>query len=85
LCLRSRRDGDRFCPAGMSGKSKKLQDYFVDEKIPRSRRDEVPLLATEQDVLWVVGLRTDERFLPRPGTKKVLRVTVTLLNARSDT
>ena len=76
LCLRSRREGDRFCPAGMGGRSKKLQDYFVDERLSRSRRDEVPLLTTEADILWVVGLRTDERFLPGPGTKKVLRVTI---------
>ncbi len=76
LCLRSRRDGDRFCPVGMGGRGKKLQDYFVDEKIPRSRRDGIPLLASEADILWVAGLRTDERFLRGPGTKKYLIVTI---------
>lgn len=76
LYLRNRRPGDRFCPAGMGGRSKKLQDYFVDEKVPQTRRNSSPLLATEQDVAWIVGMRTDGRFLPGPGTKKVLVVQV---------
>lgn len=76
LYLRNRRTGDRFSPAGMGGRSKKLQDYFVDEKLPRMRRNAAPLLATEHDVVWIVGMRTDGRFLPGPGTSKVLVVTV---------
>jgi tRNA(Ile)-lysidine synthase len=76
LYLRNRREGDRFCPAGMHGRSRKLQDYFTDGKVPKSTRAAVPLLATGQDLLWVVGMRTDERFLPGPGTKQVLVVTI---------
>lgn len=76
LYLRNRRPGDRFCPAGMGGRSKKLQDYFVDEKVPQIRRNAAPLLATEQDVVWIVGMRTDGRFLPGPETKKFLVVHV---------
>jgi tRNA(Ile)-lysidine synthase len=76
LTIRNRRPGDWFCPAGMGGKSKKLQDYFVDEKIPRHRRDTVPILLSGNDVLWVVGLRTDNRFLPVNATKRVLVVQV---------
>jgi tRNA(Ile)-lysidine synthase len=76
LHLRNRRPGDTFHPAGMGGRSKKLQDYFVDSKIPRTQRDSVPLLTTERDILWVVGMRTDGRFLPGPDAKKVLVVRV---------
>jgi tRNA(Ile)-lysidine synthase len=76
LLVRTRLRGDRFCPAGMAGRSKKLQDYFVDEKLPRRKRDAVPLLVSGDDVLWVAGLRTDERFLAGPETKKLLIVTV---------
>ncbi len=74
LTFRNRHPGDWFCPAGMGGKRKKLQDYFVDEKVPRRERDTVPLLCSGEDVLWVVGLRTDERFLWGPNTKKGLMV-----------
>ena len=76
LYLRNRRPGDRFCPAGMGGRSKKLQDYFVDEKVPKMRRNAAPLLASEQDVVWIMGMRTDGRFLPGPGTRKFLVLTV---------
>ncbi|MHB8843631.1 MAG: tRNA lysidine(34) synthetase TilS [Nitrospirota bacterium] len=76
LYLRNRREGYRFCPAGMHGRSKKLQDYFTDGKVPKSARDAVPLLTTGQDLLWVVGMRTDDRFLPGPGAQQVLVVTV---------
>lgn len=76
LRLRSRRPGDILCPAGMGGRSKKLQDLFVDEKVPRQQRDRIPLLAMNGELLWVVGLRTDERFLPGPDTEQVLVVTI---------
>jgi tRNA(Ile)-lysidine synthase len=76
LTLRNRRPGDRFCPAGMDGRSKKLQDYLVDEKVPRRKRDTVPLLCSGEDILWVVGFRTDERFLPQADAKRVLVVRV---------
>jgi len=76
LTLRTRLRGDRFCPAGMGGRSKKLQDFFVDEKVPRRKRDTVPLLVSGDAVLWVVGFRTDERFLPGEETKRLLKVGV---------
>jgi len=74
LTYRNRHSGDWFCPAGMGGNRKKLQDYFVDEKVPRRMRDTVALLCSGEDILWVTGLRTDERFLPGPNTKRTLMV-----------
>jgi tRNA(Ile)-lysidine synthase len=82
LYLRNRRPGDWSCPAGMNGMRKKLQDYFVDEKVPRSGRAYVPLLATELDLVWIIGMRTDGRFLAGPGTKTLLVVTIRPSNGR---
>jgi tRNA(Ile)-lysidine synthetase-like protein len=48
LCVRTRRKGDRI------GKTKKLQDYFTDTKVPRHMRDTVALVAAGSDVLWVL-------------------------------
>jgi tRNA(Ile)-lysidine synthase len=76
LILRTKLDGDRFCPTGMGGRSKKLQDYFVDKKIPRRKRDAIPLLVSGGEILWVIGLRTDGRYLRRPDTKRVLTVRI---------
>ncbi len=63
LTVRSRRKGDFFYPEGF-GKKKKLQDYFVDNKVPRDERDTVPIVTSGGDIVWVAGMRADERFLP---------------------
>ncbi len=54
--VRARMPGDRFQPLGMSG-TKKLKDYMIDEKIPQSWRDRVPLVVTPTGIAWVVGWR----------------------------
>ncbi len=73
LWLRHRRPGDRFHPLGLGGE-KKLQDFFVDEKVPRALRRRVPLLVSPQGIVWVVGYRLDERFRLRPETHRVLHL-----------
>ncbi len=60
LALRRRRPGDRFRPAGGRGE-RRLQDFFVDRKIPQGARDAWPILVAEAAILWVAGLRADER------------------------
>lgn len=74
--LRNRLPGDRFCPLGMAGKSKKIQDLFVDSKIPQRRRETLPLLAAGDDIIWVVGLRTDERYRITADTSTVMSVQI---------
>jgi tRNA(Ile)-lysidine synthase len=55
LWVRSRRPGDTFMPFGL-GRRKKLQDVFVDRKVPRDRRDRVPLVVDATDrIVWVAG------------------------------
>ena len=76
LTLRSRRPGDVFCPSGMGGRHKKLQDYLVDEKIPRLHRDKIPLICAGDDIVWVLGYRTDERFLPGPESRRIIIIRV---------
>jgi tRNA(Ile)-lysidine synthase len=49
--VRGRRAGDRIAPPGMAG-HKKLQDYYVDRKVPRRERDAAPLIGCGGDVLW---------------------------------
>lgn len=73
LWLRHRRPGDRFQPFGMRAQ-KKLQDFFVDEKVPRAEREQVPLLVSPEGIVWIVGYRLDERFRVRPGTRQVLHL-----------
>ena len=59
LKVRTRLEGDRFQPLGMSG-TKKLKDFMIDEKIPNSTRDSVPLIVTSRGIAWVIGWRMAE-------------------------
>jgi len=82
LRARTRRPGDALRPVGLGG-TKKLKDLFIDCKIPRAERDNWPVLVDAQDrVVWVVGLRADERFAARPGESDRLRVTAGRLPPR---
>jgi tRNA(Ile)-lysidine synthase len=54
------------------GEPKKLQDFMVDAKIPRSWRDRVPLLCSPEGILWVVGWRIAEQVRVKDSTKQVL-------------
>ena len=76
LSVRAWQAGDRFSPYGMKGKSKKLQDFFTDRKVARHERGKVPLLVAPEGILWVVGMRQDERFVVRGGTARCLVVSV---------
>ena len=73
LTIRPRKEGDFFFPLGF-GRKRKLQDLFVDEKVPRDERDSVPVLESGGDIVWVAGHRADERFRVTDGTKKVIRL-----------
>jgi len=53
--VRTRRNGDYVVLP--NGKTKKLSDYFIDEKVPSSKRDSVLLLAVGSRILWVLGYR----------------------------
>jgi tRNA(Ile)-lysidine synthase len=72
LAVRNRRPGDRFRPAGLDGR-KKLQDYFVDRKVARDRRDHVPIVVDETDrIVWVAGYEIDEAFRVTDPAQAVL-------------
>jgi tRNA(Ile)-lysidine synthase len=72
LAVRSWVPGDIFCPKGFGGRQKKLQDFFSDLKVPRSQRNKVPLLVAPEGIVWVGGLRADERFQVSPSTTAVI-------------
>ncbi|MGB9715261.1 MAG: tRNA lysidine(34) synthetase TilS [Thermodesulfovibrionales bacterium] len=75
LTIRSRKNGDYFFPLGF-GKKKKLQDFFVDEKVPRDERDAIPLILSGEDIIWIAGYRQDHRFRVTDETRKILKLEV---------
>jgi tRNA(Ile)-lysidine synthase len=76
LQVRSWRAGDWFCPVGMNGHRKKLQDFFMDQKLPRRARYEVPIVVGPSGIVWVAGYRGDERFRPCARTSRVMTLTL---------
>jgi tRNA(Ile)-lysidine synthase len=70
LLVRSRRPGDRVRLVHATG-SKKLQDLFVDAKIPRTERDRIPVVESPEFIVWIPGFGVDRRAAETPETKRV--------------
>ncbi len=83
LSVRSWEPGDRFVPLGMRGR-KKLQDFFVDAKVPRHGRSRVPLVVAAGQIAWVVGLRVDEGFKVTDSTRRILRLVAAPLEGHEE-
>ena len=73
LCVRRRRPGDRFQPLGMN-MAKKLHEFMVDAKIPRSWRGRIPIVCSPQQIIWVAGWRIDDRVKLTEASQEILRL-----------
>jgi tRNA(Ile)-lysidine synthase len=73
LFVRRRRPGDRFQPLGMRA-SKKLQDFMLDVKIPRSWRSRIPIVCSPQQIIWVAGWRIDDRVKTTEASRDILHL-----------
>ncbi len=65
--------GDRFFPLGMK-KEKKLHDFFIDCKVSRNYRRQVPIFIDREKIIWIGNYRIDERVKINESTKKVLHI-----------
>lgn len=73
LTFRKWEEGDFFYPFGMKGK-KKLSKYFKDEKLSLVEKEQIGILCSGQDIIWIVGKRADERFKVTENTKQILKI-----------
>lgn len=71
LIVRNRRPGDKFVPLG-SKNFKKVKDFFIDEKIPRRLRNNIPIIEANNKIIWIGGMRIDDRFKITAETKDIL-------------
>lgn len=75
ISLRYRQEGDRFTPYGMRG-SKKIKDLFIDLKIPKDKRDCIPLVCFDEEIAWVTGLSVSNNYSVTKDTKNILEIKV---------
>lgn len=61
LKVRTRRDGDKLVPQGMKGE-KKIKDILINEKVPQNKRDSIPLITYNDEIVWIAGIRGNEKY-----------------------
>lgn len=76
ITVRNRRPGDKLVPLGMKGR-KKLKDVFIDKKISRNIRDDIPVIIWRGEILWVVGICVSDFAKLTSDTRKVLHLRAT--------
>ncbi len=72
LIVRKWKNGDYFYPLGLQGK-KKLSKFLKDEKISLIDKENIYLLCSQQDVVWVIGKRLDDRFKISDTTNEIVK------------
>ena len=77
LLVRSWRPGDRMSPLGLHG-TKSLQDLFTARRVPRTQRAGVPVVISGEEIAWVAGVATSERFKVTDATRQTARLTASL-------
>ena len=74
LVLRRWNEGDVFQPFGMNGKSKKVSKLFKDEKLSLLDKENVWILCSDNAIVWVIGIRQDERFKIDTAANNILKI-----------
>lgn len=73
LTIRKWQEGDYFYPSGMNGK-KKLSKYFKDEKYSLLDKENQWLLCSENQIVWIIGKRADDRFKSKETTQNSIKI-----------
>ena len=75
LIIKKWEQGEYFQPLGMKG-LKKVSDFFVDEKLSIPQKENQWILYSGNEVVWIIGLRIDDRYKITPESKNILRINI---------
>ena len=74
LSVRTRKSGD-YLVIGKGGESKKLTRCMIDDRVPKESREQIPLIADGEEIVWIVGGRISERYKITSCTRNILEIT----------
>jgi len=75
LLVRSWRPADRFYPLGL-GKSQKVKDFFVRQKIDILSKKQIPLICNGDEIVWIAGYRLDERYRVHKKCQHIYKIEI---------
>ncbi|MCU0643778.1 MAG: tRNA lysidine(34) synthetase TilS [bacterium] len=75
MVIRNFQVGDRFHPLNLKG-TKKLSDFFTDQKIPLHQRRDIPILVCDAGIIWIINHQIDDRFKITESTRQILKLQV---------
>ena len=71
IVVRSRKPGDKI---KLKNFTKKVKDIFIDSKVPKHLRDEIPILQYKDDIIWITGLKRSHNYLVEPSDDFVIKI-----------
>ena len=73
--MRTRREGD-YITATADGKRQTLKKFFINQKVPAGKRDEIPLIADGNEIVWIVGYRQNKAYQITERTVKIVQIEI---------
>ncbi|WP_244834294.1 tRNA lysidine(34) synthetase TilS [Clostridium sp. BJN0001] len=75
IVVRTRKNGDKIIPLGMKN-YKKVKDIFIDMKIEKEKRNNIPIICFDENISWIVGVKFSQQYKVTETTKNILEIIV---------